>query len=186
MIRIIKIILRSFGISKYYESQFWGLLRLNYYDIPANKTGGLLPHADHDFITILYRDKNGGLEVQSKYGKWAKVEVMPNSFIILMGDCMKAWSNGRIWNGIHRVIMEKCETPRVSLPYFYSFSDESDIYAPPELIDENHPRLYKPFKHPEFRAFYEEMSHKKMQESQTLRNDTESSFIDMFALITVE
>ena len=81
-----------------------------------------------------------------------------------MGDCMKALSNGRIWNGIHRMIMEKCETPRVSLPYFYSFSDESDIHAPLEFIDENHPRLYKPFKHPEFRAFYGQISYKNMQE----------------------
>ncbi|GLJ47805.1 hypothetical protein SUGI_1009670 [Cryptomeria japonica] len=186
MIEIIKIIFRSFTISKYYESQFYALLRLNYYDIPPNKTGGVSPHADHDFITILYQDKNGGLEVQNKYGRWAKVKFMPNSFIVLMGDCMKAWSNGRIWNCIHRVIMKECETPRVSLPYFYYFSDEVVINAPPELIDENHPRLYKPFKYPEFRAFYGEMSYKKIQEFETLRNDTELPFIDMFALITIE
>ncbi|GLJ47807.1 hypothetical protein SUGI_1009720 [Cryptomeria japonica] len=59
-INIITVISKSFGITEYYESQFWDLLRLNYYDIPPNKTGGVSPHADHDFIKVLYQDKNGG------------------------------------------------------------------------------------------------------------------------------
>lgn len=62
-------------------------LRLNRYPpcpIPG-EVFGLMPHTDSDFLTILYQDQVGGLQLV-KDGKWFAVKPNPEALIINIGD----------------------------------------------------------------------------------------------------
>lgn len=63
-------------------------LRLNHY--PAcpksdEETFGLVPHTDSDFLTILYQDHVGGLQLM-KDSKWVAVKPNPDALIVNIGD----------------------------------------------------------------------------------------------------
>ena len=62
-------------------------LRLNRY--PAcpfpSKVFGLLPHSDSSFLTIVYQDQVGGLQLL-KDGKWIDIKPNPQALIVNIGD----------------------------------------------------------------------------------------------------
>jgi isopenicillin N synthase-like dioxygenase len=156
--RVHKIILASLGVSNHYAShfdhcQFW--LRMNEYQASCDEASGsiaLPPHTDGSSITILHEDEVGGLQVLSKARNWVEVKPTRNSFIVFLGDTLQAWSNNRICSAKHRVIV-KGRQSRLSLAFFRLFPDEMEINAPPELVDNEHPRRYKAFYQPEYRTF---------------------------------
>ncbi|KAH9321472.1 hypothetical protein KI387_016111, partial [Taxus chinensis] len=100
--RVHQIILESLGLSKYYASHFdhgKALFHMNMYDVPSElstESIGLTPHTDGNSVTILYEDQEGGLQVWNKAGNLIEVKAIPNTIVIFLGDCFKAWSNGRI------------------------------------------------------------------------------------------
>ncbi|XP_059066450.1 2-oxoglutarate-dependent dioxygenase DAO-like [Cryptomeria japonica] len=55
-----------------------------------------------------------------------------------------AWINGRYRSAEHRVICTGCRK-RMSIVVLTTFPEETEIWAPEELVDDNHPRRYKPF-----------------------------------------
>lgn len=62
-------------------------LRMNRYP-PCPKYSqvlGLMPHTDSDFLTILYQDQVGGLQLV-KDGKWISVKPNPDALIVNIGD----------------------------------------------------------------------------------------------------
>ena len=65
---------------------------------------------------------------------------------------MQAWSNNRIPSVKHCMIV-KGQQYHVSLDFFRMFPDEMEIDAPPELVDNEHPRRYRAFKYSKYRAF---------------------------------
>ncbi|KAL2931519.1 Gibberellin 2-beta-dioxygenase 8 [Bienertia sinuspersici] len=62
-------------------------LRMNRY--PAcpkySQVLGLMSHTDSDFLTILYQDQVGGLQLV-KDGKWISVKPNPQALIVNIGD----------------------------------------------------------------------------------------------------
>jgi len=176
---IIKAIFKSFGVNKYYESQFWGLLRMNYCDVRGGSRGGLGPHTDHNLVTVMYQDNSGGLELKTKQGNWVVVKAVPNSFVVFTGDCFKAWSNARIHSGIHRVIVSN-KSPRVSLPYFFFFQDDDVIEAPPEFVDDEHPRLYKPFKYGDYKAYCKAIKSSRCECKEFFERESDEAFLENF------
>ncbi|GLJ48933.1 hypothetical protein SUGI_1032330 [Cryptomeria japonica] len=177
---IIKVIFKSFGVSKYYESQkFWGLLRMNYCDVPEEARGGLGSHTDHNLITVIYQDNNGGLELKNKAGKWVALKAPYNSFVVLTGDSIKAWSNGRIHSGIHRVLITS-KSQRVSVPYFSFFPDETIIEAPPEFVDNKHSRLYKPFPYGKYKAYCKAIKRARCEIGDLFEGETDEAFLENF------
>lgn len=63
-------------------------LRLNHYPCcPKSKDEifGLVPHTDSDFLTILYQDHVGGLQLM-KDSKWVAVKPNPDALIVNIGD----------------------------------------------------------------------------------------------------
>ncbi|GLJ41187.1 hypothetical protein SUGI_0852640 [Cryptomeria japonica] len=104
----------------------------------------LTPYADPGCLTILHNDEGEGLEVLSKEGKWINVKPSPNSLVVNLGESLKAWSNGRYRSADHRVICKGWQN-RLSVPLFYSFPRDAQIFAPEILVNEDNPRRYKPF-----------------------------------------
>lgn len=81
-------------------------------------------HTDTTAITILrIDDAPGGLEVQTREGRWVPVANVPDSFVINIGDVMMRWTNDRFVSTMHRVtnppvVANGRQTRRISIPYF--------------------------------------------------------------------
>lgn len=120
-------------------------LRLNRYPpCPiASEIHGLMPHTDSDFLTILYQDQVGGLQLV-KDKKWIAVKPNPSALIINIGDLFQAWSNGLYKSVEHRVVTNP-KVERFSMAYFLCPSNESVIES---CIK---PSLYKEFSFQEYR-----------------------------------
>lgn len=75
-----------------YESSCF--LRLNRYPAcPVSaKIFGLVPHTDSDFLTILYQDEVGGLQLM-KDSKWVAVKPNPDALIVNIGDLFQVIQN---------------------------------------------------------------------------------------------
>ncbi|KAK4719234.1 hypothetical protein R3W88_017572 [Solanum pinnatisectum] len=122
----------------------------NYMDEHMNSTNFLVRLMNN--ITILYQNQVNGLQVLTKDGQWINVDPTPDTFIVLIGDSLHAWTNGRIHAPFHRVITKGNEA-RYSIGLFTIPKAGYMIKAPKELVDEEHPLLYKPFTHLEFITF---------------------------------
>ncbi|KAF2301323.1 hypothetical protein GH714_022734 [Hevea brasiliensis] len=114
---------------------------------------GLHPHTDKNIVTILYQNQVDGLEVKTKDGEWINVKLSPDSFVVMIGDSLYAWANGLLYSAYHRVMMTGNEA-RYSAGLFSIPKAGYMIKAPEELIDEQHPLLFRPFDHVEFLKFY--------------------------------
>jgi isopenicillin N synthase-like dioxygenase len=62
-------------------------------------------HTDYGSLTILKaEDKPGGLEVRTADGRWAPAPIVPDAFIINIGDLMAQWTNDAWVSTMHRVV----------------------------------------------------------------------------------
>ncbi|XP_010500907.1 PREDICTED: probable 2-oxoglutarate-dependent dioxygenase AOP1 isoform X2 [Camelina sativa] len=157
-ITIRRMIMESFGLDKYIDEHLHStnyLLRVMKYKEPDTEETklGLNAHTDKNIVTILYQNHVEGLEVQTKDNNWIKVKPSKDSFIVMIGDSLHAMLNGRLHSPNHRVMMTGTET-RYSLGLFSIPKAGHIISSPEELVDEEHPRLFKPFDHVEFLQFY--------------------------------
>ena len=61
-------------------------------------------HHDYGGLTILRQDRApGGLEICSADGVWSEAGVVPESFVINVGELLSRWTNGRWRSTLHRV-----------------------------------------------------------------------------------
>ncbi|KAA8541850.1 hypothetical protein F0562_023002 [Nyssa sinensis] len=153
-----RMVLESLGMGKYLEEHIEStnyLLRVMKYKGPQTTETklGLNAHTDKNIVTILYQNEVAGLEVQTKDGGWINVKPSPHSFTVMIGDSLYAWANGRLHSPYHRVMMSGNET-RYSVGLFSIPKEGYIIKAPEELVDEEHPLLFKPFDHVQFLGFY--------------------------------
>ncbi|KAH9288173.1 hypothetical protein KI387_032290, partial [Taxus chinensis] len=160
--KISKIFIASLGldIKSVYHSDFEkckAFMGINHYtpngEILEEDAEIMHPHTDIGCFTILYNDDEGGLQVRSKKGKWVDIDPVPNSFVIMVSDCVKAWSNGRYHSVEHRVVYKGWKD-RISVAYVVLFADDLKIWAAPELIDNDNPRRFKPFNYQPFKDAY--------------------------------
>ncbi|GLJ41180.1 hypothetical protein SUGI_0852570 [Cryptomeria japonica] len=149
--KITIIILSSLGldVKTFYHCDFkecTANMRINHYFSRGKSMEDeiLTSHTDIGCFTILNQDNEGGLQVRSKRGKWLNIKPRPYSFVVNVADTLKAWTNGRYRSAEHRVVY-KGWRDRISVPYFVYFPDVKQVYAPAELVDNDHPRHYKPF-----------------------------------------
>ncbi|KAJ4835321.1 hypothetical protein Tsubulata_042121 [Turnera subulata] len=152
-----RMVMESLGLEKYKEeflNSNYYLLRVMKYDGPksAEKNIGMVPHKDPNTMTILHQNGINGMEIQTKTGEWIDVKVSPDSFIVMAGESLNAWTNGRVQPAPHRVMMTGSEA-RYSTGLFSIFKEGQMVQAPEEMVDEEHPLLYKPFDYGEFLDF---------------------------------
>ncbi|CAN0875339.1 Probable 2-oxoglutarate-dependent dioxygenase AOP1.2 [Linum grandiflorum] len=153
-----KMIVQSFGLEEYVDEHLEStdyLLRVMKYKGPQTPETelGLTSHTDKNIVTILHQNEVEGLEVQTKEGTWIKIQPSPTSFIVMIGDSLNAWLNGRLHSPFHRVMMSGNEA-RYSLGLFSIPKAGYIIKAPLEMVDDQHPLLFKPFDHADFLSFY--------------------------------
>ncbi|WVZ18032.1 hypothetical protein V8G54_005354 [Vigna mungo] len=128
-------------------------IRLNMYNTDANKSA-YNGHTDKDTLTVLCQNEVQGLQMLSKSGKWVDVKIPQNCFVVIVGDALKAWSNGRLHAATHRVMMSG-EKERFTFGAFVAPKDEMKIEVPCRLVDDKiHPLRYRPFNYGEFFNFF--------------------------------
>lgn len=146
---VTRMVFESYGVEKYLDSYIESttyLLRLLKNRAPKEDEHnlGFITHTDKSFTTILHQNEINGLEVDTKDGKKIFVELSPSSFVVVAGDALMAWSNDRITSPTHRVLMNG-KVDRYSLALFAFNSGILEV--PDELVDEEHPLMYKPLDH---------------------------------------
>ncbi|KFK30904.1 hypothetical protein AALP_AA6G041200 [Arabis alpina] len=154
-----RMILESFGIEKYIDEHLNStnyLFRMMKYTPADNDDGeepkqGLRTHTDTNFITILHQYQVDGLEVLTKDGKWIQVKPSQDYFLVMLGDTLSALLNGRLSPPSHRVMVSK---KRYSTALFSVPKPEFIIDSPEELVDEEHPRRFKPFVYNDYIHFF--------------------------------
>jgi len=82
-------------------------------------------HSDYGSLTILAtEDKLGGLQVCNAEGEWVDVPIIPDCFIINIGDLLARWTNDTWVSTLHRVVNPPSnsgpETRRQSLVFFHN------------------------------------------------------------------
>ncbi|XP_042502951.1 probable 2-oxoglutarate-dependent dioxygenase AOP1 [Macadamia integrifolia] len=161
---VTKMVFESFGVEKYHQSFIRSTnYILRFIKYPGTQTNneckvGIGTHTDKNLLTILHQNQVNGLEVQTQGGEWIKFTPSPSSFIVLVGEAFMAWSNGRLHCPRHRVMISASES-RYSIGLFSV--GKGIIQSPDELVDEEHPLLFKPFDNLGLISFYQtEEGHK--------------------------
>src|SRR6478736_7364404 len=95
------------------------LLRLFRYPPPSASAPakGVGEHTDYGFLTLLWQDGSGGLEVRSG-DTWVEVPPDPAAFVCNLGDMLDRVTGGRYRSTPHRVRSPQVRD-RISIPFFY-------------------------------------------------------------------
>nr|GEV70741.1 gibberellin 2-beta-dioxygenase 8 [Tanacetum cinerariifolium] len=109
----------------------------------SSQVYGLMPHTDSDFITILYQDQIGGLQLV-KHGKWIAVKPNKDALIINIGDLFQAWSND-VYKSIEHRVVANTQSARFSTAYFFCPSYDTMIQS---CVENS---VYRTFSFREFR-----------------------------------
>ncbi|CAI9272165.1 unnamed protein product [Lactuca saligna] len=126
--------------------------RMNKYHFTPETVGspGVRTHTDSGFLTIIQDDDVvGGLEVMKNSGEFIAVDPLPGTLFVNLGDMATVWSNRRFCNVKHRVQCKEAKI-RFSIASFLSGPREA-VEPPPELVDDEHPRVYVATTYEEYR-----------------------------------
>ncbi|KAH9324282.1 hypothetical protein KI387_004460 [Taxus chinensis] len=154
VLRLLAVISEALGQDSDYLNKAFDkhrqVMNINYYPPCPNPdlTLRVAPHSDPSGITVLMQGDVSGLQVL-KHGKWVAVEPIPNAFVVNLGDQLEVLSNGRFKSAEHRAITNTT-TARVSIPTFYGPSLDAFISPAETMVDEEHPALYRGYRHEEF------------------------------------
>ena len=101
------------------------LLRLFHYPATTSTDRGVGEHTDYGFLTLLWQDESGGLQVRAG-GEWVDVPADPDALVCNIGDMLDRLTAGRFRSTPHRVIAPKARD-RISVPFF--FDPDWDAYV---------------------------------------------------------
>ncbi|XP_069754424.1 uncharacterized protein [Narcine bancroftii] len=80
-------------------------------------------HCDYGTFTLLFQDKNGGLEVMSKSGQFIDAPYIPNTVLFMPADFLQRWTSDRWIATKHRIQIPQTEEAlnraRQSIGFFY-------------------------------------------------------------------
>ncbi|BBN13149.1 protein MpDOXC31 [Marchantia polymorpha subsp. ruderalis] len=118
-------------------------VRWNFYPSHPNpsENPGAKGHTDPGTLTILMQDRVGGLRIR-RDGRWYGVKPIEGALVVNMGDSLEAWTNGRLKSVIHEVQVNT-KLDRLSMINFVSPEPSLPLSPPAQLMDEDHPRVYR-------------------------------------------
>ena len=164
---IIKLYNKDIKISKNAFSRYKTLstLRFNYYPnqskpIEISKQDGVAlgceTHVDSGIFTVLYQDKKGGLQVQSrKNQKWYNVSFNKKALVVNTGRALEFLTKGKFKATNHRVLWNRSK--RMSIPFFFEPSFDFKMH-PSYLMNRktlNKGQIYEKFLNNSLKKFVE-------------------------------
>jgi isopenicillin N synthase-like dioxygenase len=91
-------------------------------------------HTDWGWMTLLAQDPLGGLEVETATGDWVRVDPIPGTFVVNLGDLLARWTNGRYHSSLHRVMNNRSGKNRHSIVLFYNQAHETHVECLPTCL----------------------------------------------------
>lgn len=106
-------------------------------------------HSDYGSLTILKaEDRPGGLQVCNHRGDWVDVPIVPDCFIVNIGDLMAQWTNDHWVSTLHRVVNPPAEraadSRRQSLVFFHNPNYDAPVACLPSCRGADRPPNYSP------------------------------------------
>jgi isopenicillin N synthase-like dioxygenase len=104
-------------------------------------------HSDYGSITLLFQDRVGGLEVQTRDGKWIAAPSIPGTVVVNTGDLMQRWTNHVFCSTKHRVMIptdEQAKQSRYSVAFFCHPNNDTEISCLPSCQGADRPVIYPP------------------------------------------
>lgn len=127
---------RDMGLhAGFFQSHFtepMATLRLSHYPAdpwglgPLETRGGPAQH-DYGALTLVLTDGSAGLQLQDREGQWVDVPDVPDTLIVMVGDCLMRWSNDLYRSAPHRILPPSA--PR-RLAAFYLDPNPDSMIAP--------------------------------------------------------
>lgn len=118
---------------------------------------GCETHVDSGIFTILYQDRNGGLQVQNRSTKkWYNVPFDKDALIVNTGLALEFLSKGKFKATNHRVLWNKVK--RMSIPFFFEPSYDfnmSHSFLNGKLKNSQKSISFEKFLHKSLRKFIE-------------------------------
>ncbi|TVU16227.1 hypothetical protein EJB05_39779, partial [Eragrostis curvula] len=123
------------GFLKSYNSDrgFDIMVALRYFPATEEESNGLSEHEDGNFVTFVFQDGVGGLEVL-KDGHWVPAEPVDGSIIVNIRDTIKVLSNKKLKSATHRVV-RKAAAHRHSFAFFFTVHGDKWVEPLPEFTD---------------------------------------------------
>ncbi|KAL8458118.1 hypothetical protein ACS0TY_035849 [Phlomoides rotata] len=154
---VMKMVVSSYGLEKYYdeirESSFY-MTRIMKYGLSEKESDiGLVAHRDKSFMTVIGTNEVKGLQIETRDGDWIDFEPSVGKFIVIVCEAFMAWSNGRIYCPLHKVIA-RGKKEKYSIGIFSFVRDV--LQVPEELVDDENPLKFKPFKNLDFLEYCKE------------------------------
>ena len=138
-------------------------LRLNHYPattIEEIKNGRVRrsgAHTDYGVLTLLFQDRNGGLEIQDRSALGPDVKFMPVSaddpyaLIVNVADTLQRWTNRVVPAGLHQVTIPGNRQDdatgslpeRYSIAYFMKSNRDDTIGSLPEFVSGQRPAEFE-------------------------------------------
>lgn len=120
-------------------------LRLLHYPFNADAVDaqGIGAHTDYECFTLLLPTAPG-LEVMNGAGEWIDVPLLPDAYVVNVGDMMEVWTNGRFVATSHRV--RKVKEERYSFPLFFACDYDTVVAPLPALVADDEAPAYDPIK----------------------------------------
>jgi isopenicillin N synthase-like dioxygenase len=127
--------------------------RYVYYPVPESEIepGQLRAgaHTDYGSFTFVnFNDAPGGLQVHTGDDTWVDVPLVPDGFVVNLGDLMEQWTNDRWASTLHRVVVpdhaDLEASERLSLVFFHEPNYDTTIEALPTCVSADEPAKYAP------------------------------------------
>ncbi|OWM73016.1 protein SRG1-like [Punica granatum] len=126
------------------EEKEFQALRMTYYP-PCPQPElviGLTPHSDATAITILHQiNCVNGLQVK-RNGVWLPIDILPDAFVVNVGDIMEILSNGT-YHSIEHQVMVNSESERMSLAMFFNPKLDAQVGPAASLISLKNQALFR-------------------------------------------
>ncbi|MEP1186161.1 MAG: 2-oxoglutarate and iron-dependent oxygenase domain-containing protein, partial [Roseibium sp.] len=100
----------------------------------ATDSPGIGAHTDYECFTLLLPTAPG-LEVMNGAGEWIDVPLLPDAYVVNIGDMMEVWTNGRFVATSHRV--RKVKEERYSFPLFFACDYDTVVEPLPAFVAKN-------------------------------------------------
>jgi len=97
---------------------------------PTTPTGeyGVNEHLDGGFLTVLAAGETPGLQVKNSADEWIRVPIIPNAFVINLGEMLQAMTGNYYVATLHRVFTN---AERYSIAYFHGPSLDTPLSPAP-------------------------------------------------------
>ncbi|MGO3741364.1 isopenicillin N synthase family dioxygenase [Kerstersia sp.] len=88
---------------------------------------GVGPHKDSGLITFVLQDEQGGLQVESKDGRWIDAHPIENTFVVNIGELLELATNGYLRATVHQVVTPPSGRDRLSVAFFLGARLDAEV-----------------------------------------------------------